>query len=101
MSFWLDFLPLVIYILLIIFLIIGIILGIKFIITLEKIEKVVEDVNSKVQTLNGFFHIIDYTTDKIALATDKVVDGIASIFHKLKFSRKKKKLKKESDDENE
>lgn len=98
MSFWLDFLPLVIYILLIIFLIIGIILGIKLIITLDKVEKVVEDVNDKVQTLNGFFHIIDYTTDKIALATDKVVDGIASIFHKLMFNKKKKKIKKESDE---
>ncbi len=97
MSFWLDFLPLIIYILLIIFLILGIILGIKLIITLDKVEKVVEDVNDKVQTLNGFFHIIDYTTDKIALATDRVVDGIASIFHKLMFSKKKKK-KKESDE---
>lgn len=100
MSFWLDFLPLVIYILLIFFLIIGIILGIKFIITLNKLEKVVDDVNNKVQKLNGFFHIIDYTTDKIALATDKVVDGIASLFNKL-IKRKKKKIKKESDDENE
>ena len=98
MSFWLDFLPLIIYILLIIFLIIGIILGIKLIITLNKVEKVVEDVNDKVQSLNGFFHIIDYTTDKIALATDKVVDGIATIFHKLVSSKKKKKIKKESDE---
>lgn len=98
MSFWLDFLPIVIYILLIIFLIIGIILGVKLIITLNKVEKVVEDVNDKVQTLNGFFHIIDYTTDKIALATDKVVDGVASLFNKLLFKKKKKKLKKESDE---
>lgn len=97
MSFLLEFLPLVIYILLIIFLIVGIILGIKFIITLDKVEKVVEDVNAKVQTLNGFFHIIDFTTDKIALATDKVVDGIASLFHRVVFSKKKKSTKKESD----
>lgn len=95
MSFLLDFLPIVIYFLLIIFLIIGIILGIKLIITLDKVEKVVEDVNDKVQTLNGFFHIIDYTTDKIAFATDKVVDTVASIFNKLMFSKKKKKIKKE------
>ena len=101
MSFWLDFLPIVIYILLIFFLIIGIILGIKFIITLNKLEKVVEDVNDKVQTLNGFFHIIDYTTDKIALATDKVVDGVASLFNKFILGKKKKKRKKEIEDENE
>ncbi len=97
MSFWLDFLPIIIYFLLIIFLIVGIILGIKFIITLDKLDKVVDDVNEKVQTLNGFFHIIDYTTDKIALATDKVVEGVSSLFSRLLFS-KKKKIKKESDD---
>ena len=89
--------PIVIYFLLIIFLIIGIILGIKLIITLDKVEKVVEDVNDKVQTLNGFFHIIDYTTDKIAFATDKVVDTIASVFNKLLFSKKNKKKKKASE----
>ena len=96
MDFWLDFLPLVIYFLLIIFLIVGIILGIKFIMTLNKVEKVVDDVNNKVQTLNGFFHLIDYTTDKIALATDKVVDGIVSLFNKM-IKRKKKKIKKEQE----
>lgn len=97
MNFWLDFLPIIIYILLIIILIIGIILGVKSIITLEKIEKVVDNVNEKVQTLNGFFHIIDYTTDKIAIATDKIVDGVSSLFKKLLFSKKKKKIKEEED----
>ncbi len=96
MSFWLDFLPLIIFFLLIIFLIIGIILGVKLIITLNKVEKVVDDVNDKVQTLNGFFHLIDYTTDKIALATDKVVDGVVSLFNKI-ILKKKKSKKKESD----
>ncbi|MCI9279392.1 MAG: hypothetical protein HFJ02_01150 [Bacilli bacterium] len=91
MEFLLDFLPIIIYFLLIIFLIIGIILGIKFIITLNKVEKVVEDVNEKVQTLNGFFHVIDYTTDKIAFATDKMVEGVTSLFHKLLFKKRKKK----------
>lgn len=95
MSFLLDFLPIIIYILLIIILIIGIILGVKTIITLEKIEKIVDNVNEKVQTLNGFFHIIDYTTDKIAIATDKVVDGISGLFKKLLFSKKKKDKKED------
>lgn len=100
MDFWLQFLPIVIYILLIIILIIGIILGVKTIITLNKVEKVVDDVNEKVQTLNGFFHVIDYTTDKLALATDKVVDGITSFVSKMLFSKKKNK-KNEKEDENE
>ena len=45
MDFWLSFLPIIIYVLLIILLIIGIILGIKSIITINKVEKVVDDVN--------------------------------------------------------
>ena len=101
MHFWLEFLPLVIYLLLIIILVIGIILGVKTIITLDKIEKVVDDVKEKVATLNGFFHIIDYTTDKIALATDKVVDAVAGVFSKVLFSKKKKNKKIEKEDENE
>ena len=94
MQFLAEFLPIVIYFLLIIFLVIGILLGIRFIITLNKLDKVVEDVNQKVQTLNGFFHIIDYTTDK-------VVEGITALFKKVVFSKKKKNLKKERGIENE
>ena len=74
-----TFLPIVIYILLIILLIIGIILGIRSIQTLNKVDKVVDDVNDKVQSLNGFFNLIDYTTDKIVSITDKVVDGISGL----------------------
>lgn len=92
MAFWLEFLPIIIYFLLIIFLCIGIILGIKLIITLDKVDKVVEDVNKKVKSLNGFFHIIDYTTDKLALVTDVLVDKVASIFNKLVFKKRKKKV---------
>ena len=99
MSFWLEFLPIMIYILLIIILIIGIILGVKTINLLTKAEKVIEDVNDKIQTLNGFFHIIDYTTDKISMATDKVIGKITSLFNKMLFSKKKKKI--ERDEKNE
>lgn len=101
MHFWLEFLPLIIYILLIIILLIGIILGVKTIITLDKIEKVVNDIKGKVETLNGFFHIIDFTTDKIALATDKVVDAVSSFVSKLFFSKKKKNKEIDKDEENE
>lgn len=78
-SFLQTFLPIVIYFLLIILLIIGIILGIRSIQTLNKVDKVVEDVNDQVQSLNGFFNIIDFTTDKIVSVTDKVVEGISGL----------------------
>lgn len=78
-SFLQTFLPIIIYFLLIILLIIGIILGIRSIQTLNKVDRVVDDVNDKVQSLNGFFHLIDFTTDKIVSVTDKVVEGISGL----------------------
>ena len=78
-SFLQTILPLIIYFLLIILIIIGIILGIRAIQTLNKVDRVVDDVNDKVQSLNGFFNIIDFTTDKIVSITDKVVEGISGL----------------------
>lgn len=91
MEFWLTFLPLVIYILLIILLLVGIILGIKTIITMNKVEKVVDNVNEKVESLNNVFNLIDFTTDKLAAFTDRIVDIVGSIFSKLLFKKKRKK----------
>lgn len=86
----LDILQVILYILGSILLIVLIILGIKLIITMNKIENVVDDINVKVNKLNGLFTVIDLTTDKLALLSDKLVDGISSIVRKV-FSRKKKK----------
>ena len=91
MEFWLTFLPLVIYILLIILLLVGIILGIKTIITMNKVEKVVDNVNEKVESLNNVFNLIDFTTDKLAAFTDRIVDIAGSIFSKLLLKKKRKK----------
>ena len=94
-------LPIVIYFLLIIMLVIGIILGIKFIKTMNKVEKVVDDVSEKVESLNGFFHIMDFATDKLVAITDTVVDKISMLISRLFFGKSesepepKKKVKKE------
>jgi uncharacterized protein YoxC len=96
MDFWLSFLPIIIYILLIIILIIGIILGIKSIITINKVEKVVDDVNEKVESLNGIFRIVDFTTDKLVTLTDRVVDGVSGFASKLFFRKKVNKNKEEN-----
>jgi len=99
MEFLQDFLPIVIYVLLIIILIIGIILGVKSIRTLDKVEKVVDDVNDKVQSLNGFFNIIDFTTDKLVTLTDRVVDGVSGLVSRLFFRKNKRSKKIEEEEE--
>ena len=83
-----EILPIILYILGSILLVVLIILGIKLIITMNKIENVVDDISMKVESLNGFFSIIDMTTDKLAMITDKVVESITSLIRKI-FNRKK------------
>ncbi len=97
MLFLQEFLPIIIYFLLIILLIVGIILGVKAIKAIGKVEQVVDDVNKKVESLNGFFSVIDFTTDKIVSLSDKLIDLIVNGFSKLFF--KKKKVKKENMEE--
>ena len=99
MDFWLSFLPIIIYILLIIILVVGIILGIKSIITINKVEKVVDDVNEKVESLNGLFQIVEFTTDKIVTLTDRVVDALSGLASKVFFKKKTKRKKEDIRDE--
>ena len=73
-----------------ILLVVLIILGIKMIITMNKIEDVVDDINGKVRSLNGLFSMIDYTTDKLALLSDRFVDTVSSLIKKV-FGRKEEK----------
>jgi uncharacterized protein YoxC len=93
-----TFLLMMLYILGSILLIVLIVLGIKLIITINKIDNVVDDINGKVSKLNGLFQIIDTTTDRLALVSDKLVDGLSYVVRKL-FVRNKKNRKDE--DENE
>ena len=98
MEFFSSFLPIIIYILLIVLLIVAIIIGVKSIGTLSKVDKMVDDVNEKVQSLNFFFNIIDFASDKIAGLTDTVVGAISGLFTRKFFKRKNKE---EGNDEDE
>lgn len=87
-----EFLPILLYVLGSILLVVLIILGIKLIITMNKIEIVVDDITKKVKSLDGLFSIIDMTTDKLAMLSDRVVDTV-SLFIKKIFRRKEDEIK--------
>ena len=91
--------PVILYFLLSILLVVLIILCVKAIGTLTKVNRVVDDVNVKVNKLNGVFNIIDTTTDALSLASDKIVNFVANGVNNL-FTRKKKN-KEESELEDE
>ena len=62
-------LPIIIYFLLIILLVVGIILGIKIIITIDKVNVVVDDLTKKIKTLDGVFNLVDAATNKVGYLT--------------------------------
>ena len=76
------------YILGIILLIVLIVLGIKCIRVLGKVDKLVDDVEVKVSSLDGLFNIVDRVTDGIVLASDSIIssgsDFISRLFRKKK-----------------
>ncbi len=96
MEYLLDYLPIIIYILLIVLIILLIVISIKVIKAMNTVQGIVEDVDDKVQTLNGFFNIIDTATDKIALLSDRMIDIITGMFHRI-FKPRKKEEEKENE----
>ncbi len=85
-------LPIVIYFLLIILLIIGIVLGIKLITTMNKVDKIIDDVNKKLDSVSEVFNIIDFVTGKMSAISETIIGAITTA-----VSRIFKKFNKESE----
>lgn len=96
-----SILPIILYILGGILLVVLIILSIKLIHTINRMNKVVDDVEVKVKSLNGFFSAVDFITDTLSGLSDRIVDVITSSISNLftKKRRKKSKEKEELEDE--
>ena len=97
LEFFQVYLPIVVYILLIILLIVGIILGIRLLNAMDKVDEVLDNMQRKVNSLNGLFSVIDFTTDKISAFSDKVVDVVSGFIGR--FTRKKNKKRIEETEE--
>lgn len=78
-----EVLPVVLYLLGSVLLVTLIVLTIKLIITMNKIEKVVDNITVKVHTLDELFNVIGLVTGKVTAITDKVVDNVALLIDKI------------------
>ena len=76
--------------LLIVFIIIAIVIGLKLINTMDKIDRIVDNVDNKVNSLNGFFNIIDSTTLKISGIYNKLAELASKVVDKVFFSKKER-----------
>ena len=94
------YLPICIYILLIILLIIGIIIGVRLLNVMDKIESLVDNIQGKVNSLNSLFSIIDFTTNKINVISDRIVELFTNLFNKI-INRKKESNEILEDDDYE
>lgn len=70
------FLQLLIYIFLIALIIIFIILGIRLIKVLTKVDKVIDQVEDRIQKTDNVFGLIDKTADLASNVSDKIIAGI-------------------------
>lgn len=91
--------PVILYVLGSILLVVLIILSIKAISTLSKVNRIVDDINTKSHKLDNLFDVIDNTADIISDMSDKVlglvVNGVSALVHKLKTKKGEKKNEEE------
>ena len=92
-----DYLEIILCILGSILLVVTIILVIKLIISVNRVNALLDDVEDKMKTVNEVFGVIDKFTDSLVLVSDKVVDVLANFI--AKFVIKKRKKKEEEEEE--
>ena len=88
-------LPILIYLLLIILVVIGIVLGIKLIITIDKVNVLVDDVNKKVERVTPIFNAVGFVSDKMSNVFTTVASAAENVVNR--FINKNN----EEEDENE
>lgn len=97
MEFLSQLLPIIVYILLIIIIVVGIVLGIKLIITIDKVLKIVDDVNNKIEKVTPLFNTFGMISDKVSEVINGVVGTVENFIVKL-FMRNKKDKESETDE---
>ena len=95
-----SYLPVCVNILLIILIIFVIILVLRIINFIDRANVILDDIESKVGSLNGLFNLIDFTTNKVESFTNRFFD-LSSIFASriLKSKKKRKNNKEKENDE--
>ncbi len=77
-----------VYVALIVLLVVLIIFGLKLIKTMKKVDNILDNVDEKMNQVNGLFNIIDKTTDFAVGISDKIVGKISKLIEMV-FKRKR------------
>jgi len=95
----LQVLPIIIYFLLIIIIVVGIVLGIKLILTIDRVVKLVDDVSEKVEKVTPLFDALGMISDKFGSIVGTVVSAVEGLIGKLFFKNKNKVDMESEEDE--
>ena len=86
-----TFLTMLLYMLGSILLVVLIVLSIKLIMTVNRVNGMLDEINMKISKLDKVFSVVDFVTDNMAMISDRIVDGISSIIRNFLNKRKDRK----------
>lgn len=92
-----EFLEIMLYVLGSILLVVLIILGIKLIISVDRFNLILDNVEKKMKSIDNVFNVIDKVADSCALLSDRVVEFLSSFLSRLFIKKKNKKEKIEEE----
>ena len=85
------FLPVLMYSLLSVLIVVLIVLGIRLLETVNRVNKLLDDVEKKMDSMNGLFNVMDFVTTKATIVTDTIASTIMGADSNLVKKRKQKK----------
>jgi uncharacterized protein YoxC len=85
------FLPVLMYSLLSVLIVVLIVLGIRLLETVNRVNKLLDDVEKKMDSMNGLFNVMDFVTTKATVLTDTIASTIMGAVSNLVKKRKQKK----------
>ena len=85
------FLPALMYSLLSVLIVVLIVLGIRLLETVNRVNKLLDDVEKKMDSMNGLFNVMDFVTTKATVLTDTIASTIIGAVSNLVKKRKQKK----------
>lgn len=86
-----TFLLMLVYLLGMILLVCSIIMVTKLITTIERVNRILDEVDTKLAKFDKTFQIVDIVTDSMAMVSDKLVDGISNLIRRFFYKRKKER----------
>ena len=75
-----------------------IILIVRLNFTISKIDVILEDVEKKINSVNGVFQVIDKVTSSVSLVNDRMVESIVGLIAKIFKTRKRKETIEEEEE---